>query len=168
MSNTSPTTLRPRLDGNTLRFLGKVGIGLIAIGILTSFFGIYPGTIGLDTTKGIGLAQLVFILLGIYIATGGGYLWAFAVRLRGLERRLREDIGLRLGVTGLVICTVSALIDILGLGTHSPPETFPFFGKWQAFGLWSGLAIIFAGILLYAQRVSPRTGFTQPISTKGK
>lgn len=164
MSNITYSQPTPRpLDPQVLRILARTGIILVALGLLLLGVAVYPDLLNLDGTPGIGLAQLIFILLAVYIATAGGYLWAFASRLRGLPRRLREDIGLRLGATGLVICSVSALVDVLGLGTHNLPDVFPTFGEWQRFGMLVGSAVILLGILLYAQRVSPKTGFTQPM-----
>ena len=54
-----------------------------------------------------------------------------------------------------VICAVSGLADVLGIGSHNIPSGLPYFGLWQSLGLISGLVLIAIGVLLYAQRYSP-------------
>ena len=87
--------------------------------------------------------------------TTGGYTYAYATRHRAMPLRLREKIGLRLMGTGYIVCAVSGLADVLGIGSHNIPSRLPYFGLWQSIGLVSGLLLIAMGVLLYAQRYSP-------------
>jgi hypothetical protein len=75
----------------------------------------------------------------------------YATRHRALPRRLREDIGLRLMATGLVLCFAAGLADVVGIGTHFGQQR-PLFGPVQAWGVAVGVMIIVAGIGLYSQR----------------
>ena len=137
--------------------LAKLGVACVVFGFTVFLIGIIPAMVNLDITPGIGIFQLATILFGIGMMTIGGYMYAYATRHRAMPRRLREDIGLRLMATGYVICAISGLSDVLGIGTHNLPETMPYLGLWQSVGLVFGLLVISFGVLLYAQRYSPKT-----------
>lgn len=146
---TPPTT--PLHESRLARF----GITLIVFGVLVFAIGLFPQAINLDITEGIGLMQIYVFLGGVGIMTLGGYVYAYATRHRSQARRLREDIGLRLGATGYVICVVSGLSDVLGIGTHNSPDVRPYLGPWQAVGILVGLGVIVFGVGLYAGRYNP-------------
>ena len=136
--------------------LAKLGVAFVVFGFTTFLIGIIPAIVNLDITPGIGIFQLATILFGIGVMTVGGYMYAYATRHRAMPRRLREDIGLRLMSTGYVICAISGLSDVLGIGTHNLPESMPYLGLWQSVGLVFGLLVIAFGVLLYSQRYSPK------------
>ncbi len=137
------------------KFLQRVGLVGLLLGVLVFLAGIFPRLIGIATTPGMGIAQLVILLSGVALFTLGGYIYARNTRVPHPQPRLRESIGLRLMATGYVICVASGLADVLGIGTHSQPANFPVFGAWQAVGFGIGLVVIIVGILLYAQKYSP-------------
>ena len=136
--------------------LAKLGVACVVFGFTAFLIGIIPAIVNLDITPGIGIFQLATILFGIGVMTIGGYMYAYATRHRSMPRRLREDIGLRLMATGYLICAISGLSDVLGIGTHNLPEAMPYLGLWQSVGLVLGLLVIAFGVLLYAQRYSPQ------------
>jgi hypothetical protein len=136
--------------------LAKLGVACVVFGFTAFLIGIVPAMVNLDLTSGIGVFQLATILFGIGLMTIGGYMYAYATRHRSMPHRLREDIGLRLMATGYVICAVSGLSDVLGIGTHNLPNNMPYLGLWQSVGLVFGLLVIAFGVLLYAQRYSPK------------
>ncbi len=144
--------------------LQRTGWATLSIGLLGTLLGTFPQVLGLDETPGVGLAQLVIILGGIALFTFGGYLIAYAARRRRKHNRLREDIGLRLMATGYVVCAVSALADVLGIGTHNLPIVFPYFGPFQLAGMALGLATIIVGMVLYSQIASPKNVLTGKLS----
>ena len=135
--------------------LARASVATIVFGFTVFLIGMFPVIINLDLNPGVGILQLVVILLGIGMMTIGGYAYAYETRHKTMVRRLREDIGLRLMATGYVVCAVSGLADVLGIGSHNIPSGLPFFGLWQSIGLILGLIFIAIGVLLYAQRYSP-------------
>ncbi len=144
--------------------LQRGGLATLIVGLLATLLGTFPQVLGLDETPGVGLAQLFIILGGIALFTFGGYLIAYAARRRRKHNRLREDIGLRLMATGYVVCAVSALADVLGIGTHNLPIVFPYFGPFQLAGMALGITTIVIGMILYSQIASPKNVMTGKLS----
>ena len=125
----------------------------IVLGFFIFVGGLFPQLINLDFTPGIGILQIFIALIGITFTTLGAYLYAYATRHRAAPRRLREEIGLRLMATGLVLAYTSGLADVLGIGSHpATPVTRPHLGELQAGGVALGVLTIAAGVLLYSQR----------------
>jgi hypothetical protein len=145
-----PAPPEPRPDASSSR-LARLGVATIVVGFFIFVLGIFPGLIRLDLTDGIGLLQIGLFLLGISIMTLGAYLYAYATRHRALPRRLREDVGVRLMATGLVIAYTTGFADVLGIGSHFGAER-PLLGPLQALGIFLGVCVIGAGIILYARR----------------
>lgn len=135
--------------------LARAGVAGVVFGFTIFLIGIFPVIVNLDLNPGVGILQLITILFGIGVMALGGYTYAYATRHRATAPRLREKIGLRLMGTGYLICAVSGLADVLGIGSHNIPHRLPYFGLWQSIGLVSGLIVIVIGVLLYAQRYSP-------------
>jgi hypothetical protein len=141
---------QPRPDLNTSR-LARFGVATVVFGFFVFIIGLYPDLIRLGLTAGIGLLQIGTFLLGITIMTLGAYIYASATRHRALPRRLREDIGLRLMATGLVIAYTTGFADVLGIGSNYGTER-PLLGLVQAAGVALGVFVIIVGIFLYARR----------------
>jgi hypothetical protein len=139
-----------RADFSTSR-LARFGVAIVVFGFFFFLIGVFPDLIRLGITPGIGLLQIGAFLVGISIMTLGAYIYAYATRHRAMPRRLREDIGLRLMATGLVIAYATGFADVLGIGSHFGAER-PLFGLWQAAGVALGVFIIITGIILYARR----------------
>ena len=133
--------------------LARAAIALIVAGFFVFVIGIFPDIIRLNLTPGFGIIQIFTFLFGLGLMTLGGYAYAYATRHRARERRLRHDIGVRLIASGYVLCCVSALADILGIGSHNIPEQSPFFGLWQSGGVLMGVLVIIFGLFLYVMKV---------------
>jgi hypothetical protein len=147
---TVPASPEPRPDLGSSR-LARAGVAIIVVGFFIFVLGIFPDLIRLDLTEGIGLLQIGLFLLGISVMTLGAYSYAYATRHRALPRRLREDVGVRLMATGLVIAYATGFADKLGIGSHFGAER-PLLGPLQALGIFMGVCVIGAGIILYARR----------------
>ncbi len=139
-----------RPDLSTSR-LARFGVATVVFGFFVFVIGVYPGLIRLDLTPGIGLVQIGVFLVGITIMTLGAYIYSYATRHRAMARTLREDIGLRLMATGLVLSYASGFADVLGIGSNYGSER-PLLGLFQASGVALGVLVIVAGIILYARR----------------
>ncbi len=131
--------------------LARLALGVVGLGFALFLIGLFPGVIGLDITPDIGVVQIFTLLVGLSLMTLGAYMYMYATRHRARPRRLREDVGLRLMATGLVICYASGLADVLGIGSNFGAER-PAFGVFQEFGVTLGVIVIIFGILLYSKR----------------
>ncbi len=143
-----PLPERPNLSTSRL---ARFGVATVVFGFFVFVIGVYPDLIRLGITAGIGLLQIGTFLLGITIMTLGAYIYAYATRHRALPRRLREDVGLRLMATGLVIAYTTGFADVLGIGSNFGAER-PLLGLVQAAGVALGVLVIVVGIFLYARR----------------
>lgn len=132
-------------------WLARFGATVVGLGFVAFIVGVFPEFFSLDFTPGFGLLQIFMLLSGISLMTAGAYLYMYATRHRAMPRRLREDIGLRLMATGVVVAWTTGLADVIGIGTHFGQER-PLFGPVQAWGVAVGVMLIIAGIGLYSQR----------------
>lgn len=118
----------------------------------------------LGLTPGFGVLQTLFFLLGVTALTVAVYLHLGALRPPDVPPSLQADIGVRLSLTGLVLCYVCGFADLIRIGTHVQPEfDRPFIGPLQLGGLLLGLLVLVAGMILYytsrGQRVSSSLEF---------
>ncbi len=143
-----PLPERPNLSTSRL---ARFGVATVVFGFFVFLIGVYPDLIRLGLTPGIGLLQIGTFLFGITVITFGAYIYAYATRHRALPRSLREDIGLRLMASGLVIAYTTGFADVLGIGSNFGTER-PLLGLFQAAGVVLGVFVIVVGIVLYARR----------------
>ncbi len=123
---------------------------LVVLGVLLVVGAVVADPIGLDLTPGFGVLQTLAFLIGVTLLTIAVYLYLMEPRSSGSPRSLQADIGIRLSLTGLVLCYVSGFADLIHIGTHIQPEfERPFMGPLQSAGLILGLIVLVAGILLY-------------------
>jgi len=132
-------------------WLARTGAGVVGIGFGLFLVGIFPRPVGLDITPGIGLLQIFTFLCGTAFMTLGAYIYMYATRHRAQPLSLRQDIGLRLMATGVVISFVTGLADVIGIGTHLGNER-AFFGPVQAWGVALGVLTIIVGLAAYATK----------------
>jgi hypothetical protein len=145
-----PSALPERPNLSTSR-LARFGVATVVFGFFVFLIGVYPDLIRLGLTEGIGLVQIGTFMLGITVMTFGAYIYAYATRHRALPRTLREDVGLRLMASGLVIAYTTGFADVLGIGSNFGTER-PLLGLFQAAGVALGVLVIIVGIFLYARR----------------
>lgn len=143
-SETSPEA-PPVESYSTTRVRG--GLVLTLIGFVIFILGTRPSMFGMDRSPVIGFVQIATFLVGLALMCVGGY-----SSLMGLwgsrELSLLADIGSRLVATGFVVAVFSGMADVFGFGSHLLPETVPYFGPWQAFGVQVGEFLIAVGFLL--------------------
>jgi hypothetical protein len=123
---------------------------LFILGLALSAVSLLAELLRLDLTPGFGIVQMFQLLLGLTFLTLAGFIRVHSLRPPGAPRSLQADVGIRLGLTGLVFAYVAGLSDLVGIGTHIEPEfTRPFVGPLQLGGLILGLIMITIGLLLY-------------------
>ena len=131
-----------RISNLRIRFsLANVFLGFVIFAV-----GAKPNWFGWDRSPVVGFIQIAVFLVGLALISAGGYVGLLA--LWGNEQRsILADIGSRLGGTGYVIAIFAGLADVFGLGTQPLPEV-PYFGPWQAAGVFIGELVIVAGFLM--------------------
>ena len=131
--------------------LVQAAVAVVAAGLILFIIGLFPGLIQMDITGGIGLLQITVFLAGLTLMVLGSYIYLYATRHRAQPTRLREDIGVRLMATGVIIAYASGYADVLGIGSHFGLER-PLFGPLQAAGVAFSMFIIVFGIFLYSHK----------------
>jgi hypothetical protein len=131
-----------RISNLRIRFsLANVFLGFVIFAV-----GAKPNWFGWDRSPVVGFIQIAVFLVGLALIAAGGYVGLMA--LWGNEQRsIIADIGSRLVGTGYVIAVFAGMADVFGLGTQPLPEV-PYFGPWQAAGVFLGQLIIVAGFLM--------------------
>lgn len=128
--------------------LAQWGLLGMVIGGTALFLGLFPFAVGLDDTPGIGVAQITVIVAALFLIILNAYLIVYALVHRGRPRRLLRDVGLRLGMSGLVFVAAAALADIMGFGSHTSGAG-PVLGELQALGMLAGFILSAIGVLIY-------------------
>ena len=137
-------TFEPELRISNLRI--RFSLVTVSLGFLIFAIGAKPNWFGLDNSPVVGFVQIAVFLVGLALICAGGYVGLSA--LWGNEQRsIIADIGSRLVGTGYVIAVFTGMADIFGLGTQPLPNV-PYFGPWQAAGVFIGELIIAAGLLM--------------------
>ncbi len=128
--------------------LAQWGFLGIVVGGIALFLGLFPFAVGLDDTPGIGVTQIVVIVIALFLIILNAYLIVYALVHRGHPRRLLRDVGLRLGMSGLIFVAAAALADIMGFGSHTTGGS-PVLGGLQAAGMLGGFVLSAIGVLIY-------------------
>ena len=131
--------------------IAQFGIALGALGTVLTFMGLFPGVTGLNPAKGIGIVQIVTVLLGFTLLIIGALIYVKFTFYVGQAANLAQQIGIRLALTGLLFAVMSGTADIVGFGSHGTnTATQPLFGMLQAIGIIGSFMIAALGVLLYA------------------
>ncbi len=130
--------------------LAQFGTATALLGLVLAFMGLFPGTLGLDPTEGIGILQIFVTLIGFALLNMGAYIYAKDTWFRGKPQTLAQSIGVRLTLTGLLFAAAAGLADLLGFGSHPSGNTIrPLLGPWQAVGFVMGFWISTLGVAVF-------------------
>jgi len=136
---------------------GQVGIAIAALGVMIALMGLFPGVTGIEQTPGIGVVQVIMLLVGYAMLIIGAVIYVKFTFYLGVPSNLAQQIGIRLSLTGLLFAAISGLSDILGFGSHVRTATSDiFFGWLQGLGLIAFLAIASLGVLIYTVAGNPQ------------
>jgi hypothetical protein len=131
--------------------IAQFGIVLGLFGGVLAFIGLFPGITGVNTTPGLGILQVMALLVGLSMLITGALIYVKFTFYLGVGSTLLQQIGLRLALTGLVFASMSALADIVGFGSNLRTEYSDlYFGPWQAAGLIGSFIISALGVLIFA------------------
>jgi hypothetical protein len=147
-SEQEPTTQRRSAGGGPQAAVARMRMGLLVtlVGLFIFSVGAKPNWFSWDRSPVVGFVQLSAFLVGLAIICLGGGLSLLAL-WNGQPRTIVADIGLRLVSTGYVISVFAGMADVFGMGSQPLPGV-PYFGPWQATGVFIGEAVIAIGFLM--------------------
>jgi hypothetical protein len=129
----------------------QVSVTIGGLGVVIALIGLFPGIAGLETVGGVGVLQVLVILLGFGLLFLGAYIFARWGLYPGLPLTLAQDVGIRLTLTGLLIAGAAGLADVLGFGSHPvSDESRPLLGDLQAAVFICGFLIASSGVIIFA------------------
>lgn len=131
--------------------LAQLGVFTTVLGGVAMFVGLFPGAMDIDITPGIGVTQIIIALTGLTLLITGAYVFVYATIHRGAPSTLSQDIGIRMGLTGLTFAVAASLADVLGFGSHSLSAGFTF-GRIQSAGMAVGFIFAALGVVVYGSR----------------
>lgn len=137
-------SVEPAFRVSNLRI--RFSLVTVCLGFLIFAVGAKPNWFGVDRSPVVGFVQIAVFLIGLALLCAGGYVGLSAL-WGNQQRSIIADIGLRLVGTGYVIAVFTGMADVFGLGTQPLPND-PYFGPWQAAGVFIGELIIAAGFLM--------------------
>lgn len=136
---------------------GQVGIALGALGVVIALMGLFPGMTGIEQTPGIGVVQVIMLLVGNAMLIIGAITYVKFTFYFGIRSNLAQQIGIRLSLTGLLFASIAGLSDILGFGSHIRTDTVDIlFGWLQSIGIIACLTISSLGVLIYTIAGKPQ------------
>jgi hypothetical protein len=124
----------------------RAGLFTTVLGLFIFTVGAKPDWFGWDRSPVVGFVQISVFLAGLGMICVGGYVGLLAL-WRGAPRTIVADIGLRLVSTGYVIAVFAGMADVFGMGSQPLPG-IPYFGQWQATGVFIGQVVIAIGFLM--------------------
>lgn len=132
--------------------LAHVGILIGTLGLILALIGIFPSITGVEAQTGIGVLQILIVLLGLSLLIIGALIFVKATFYPATSRNLAQDIAIRLSLTGILMTSAAGLSDVLGFGSHTPgnEDNLPFLGPWQALGMVIGFVVASAGVMIFA------------------
>lgn len=122
------------------------------LGLILTLIGVFPSITGVDVQSGVGLLQIIAMLIGLTLLISGALLFVKISFYPFLETNLAQDIAIRLSMTGLLMAAATGLADMLGYGSHFPGDidNLPHVGEWQAAGMVIGFILASVGVLVFA------------------
>lgn len=134
----------------------QVGIAIGALGIVLALMGLFPGVTGVEPTIGIGIVQVIMLLVGYTLLVAGAITYVKFTFYPGKTINLTQQVGIRLALTGLLFAALAGLADIFGFGSHIRSDVVDiFFGQLQAVGILGSFAVSSIGVAIYALAGTP-------------
>ncbi len=134
----------------------QVGIALGALGVMLCLMGLFPGVTGAEPTAGIGLVQVIMVLVGYSLLIMGALVYLKYTFYLDVPSTLVQQIGTRLALTGILFAALSGLADLFGFGTHIRDDVVDiFFGRLQMVGILASFGMSSLGVLIYVLAGAP-------------
>jgi hypothetical protein len=146
MSDPASKSYNATHSENPNRLRIRAGLFVTFLGLFVFIVGSKPNWLGLDRSPVVGFVQIAVFLVGLAIICVGGYINLLTL-WQGRQRTIAADIGMRLISTGYVVAVFAGMADVFGMGSQPLPQV-PYFGPWQALGVFIGQIVIAFGFLL--------------------
>lgn len=130
----------------------QISLLIGTLGLMLTIIGLFPSITGVDVQSGIGLLQILVMLVGLSLLVIGALLFVKITFYPFTNTNLAQDIAIRLSLTGLLMTAAAGLSDVLGYGSHVPGDenNLPYVGEWQALGMVIGFVVASVGVLVFA------------------
>lgn len=136
--------------------VAQLGIVLGILGVMVTLIGLFPTLLGLPPTPGIGIMQILAILVGFVVLTLGALIYVRFMFYATQPLTLMQQIGVRISLTGLTFAALAALADILGFGSNlSALGEDILLGPIQMIGLLLCFGLSAVGVLIFAVAGTP-------------
>jgi hypothetical protein len=130
--------------------VAQFGIVLGAWGFVLLIVGLFPGVLGRPPTPGVGLVQLLAIWAGFSLLVFGALLYVKFTFYTTVPSNLAQQIGSRLGLTGLVFAAIIGLADVVGIGSSQGIAAGDILvGQLQIIGIIGSFFLSSLGVLIY-------------------
>ena len=146
------TNIIVRQEASRNQKMVQASILTITFGLVICFMGLYPGITGSEPQAGVGLLQILAILIGMGLIILGAIIFVKINFYPSTGANLTQQIALRLSFTGILIAAAAGFSDVLGYGSHPPggADQIPVLGPYQAAAMVFGYFVASMGVLLYA------------------
>ena len=141
----------PTQQDERIRY-AQISLLIGTLGLVLTTIGLFPTITGAAVQSGIGLLQIMVMLVGLTLLILGALIFVKISFYPFVTTNLAQDIAIRLSLTGLLMTAATGLSDVLGYGSHSPGDesNLPYVGTWQAAGMVIGFMIASLGVLVFA------------------
>jgi hypothetical protein len=136
--------------------VAQLGIALALFGIVITLIGLFPTLIGFTPTVGIGVIQILTLMIGLMLLILGALLYVKFTFYATQNLTLAQQIGIRLSFTGLTFATLAGLADILGFGSNLRAlGEDVLLGPIQLAGILVSFGVAALGVVVFAVAGTP-------------
>lgn len=137
--------------------VAQLGIVVGLLGVVVTLIGLFPTLIGLSLTPGIGVIQILVLLVGLILLILGALVYVRFTFYAHQALTLAQQIGVRLAFTGLTFTAMAALADVLGFGSNLRAEgNEVLLGPVQLIGILAGFGVAALGVIVFAVAGEPQ------------
>jgi hypothetical protein len=136
--------------------VAQLGIVVGLIGVVVTIIALFPTLIGLSLTPGIGVIQILVLLVGLILLILGALLYVRFTFYAHQTLTLWQQIGVRLAFTGITFAAMAALADVLGFGSNLRAEGGEvLLGPVQLVGILLSFGGASLGVIIFAVAGDP-------------
>lgn len=145
--------------------LVQFGILVATLGLILSLIGLYPSITGVEPKTGIGVVQILILILGgMPLTILGGMIFVKVGFYSATPLNLAQRIAIRVSLTGLLFAAAVGMSDVFGYGSNpTTPNSFPVLGVYQSAGMVFGFGLALLGVMVFLLAGPP---YPTPISAQ--
>ena len=136
--------------------VAQLGIVVGLIGVVVTLVALFPTLIGVRLTPGIGVLQILVLIVGLILLILGALLYVRFTFYAHQTLTLWQQIGVRLAFTGLTFAAMAALADVLGFGSNlRMNDEDVLLGPIQLIGILASFGVASLGVVVFAVAGGP-------------